>query len=136
MEECIFCKIIKGEIPSCKVYEDGKTLAFLDVNPINAGHTLVMPKNHVPKISEAEEEDLLALTKTLRKVVKAVEKGMEVDNLNIFVNQGRDAGQVIPHLHYHVAPRHKGDGAKFDVPQRKLSEEEFKDAAERIRSAI
>lgn len=136
MEECIFCKIVKGEIPSYKVYEDGKTLAFLDVNPINVGHTLVIPKNHVSKIPMAEEDDLLALTKTLKKVVTGVEKSMRVDNLNVFVNQGRDAGQLIPHLHYHVVPRHKGDGVKFDIPQRKLSEEEFKDVVEKIRSAI
>lgn len=136
MEECIFCKIVKGEIPSYKVYEDEKTLAFLDVNPINVGHTLIMPKNHVSKISMAEEEDLLALTKALKKVIKAVENSLGVDNLNVFVNQGRDAGQLIPHLHYHVVPRRKGDGVNFDVPQRKLSEEEFKNVVEKIRSAI
>ncbi len=136
MEECIFCEIVKGEIPCYKVYEDEKTLAFLDINPVNVGHTLVMPKNHVPKIPVAEEDDLLALTKTLKKVVKGVEKSMGVDNLNVFVNQGRDAGQLIPHLHYHVVPRHAGDGVKFDVPQRKLSEGEFKDVVEKIRSAI
>ncbi len=136
MEECIFCEIVKGEIPCYKVYEDEKTLAFLDINPVNVGHTLVMPKNHVPKISVAEEDDLLALTKTLKKVVKGVEKSMGVDNLNVFINQGRDAGQLIPHLHYHIVPRHAGDGVKFDVPQRKLSEGEFKDVVEKIRSAI
>lgn len=136
MEECIFCEIVKGEIPCYKVYEDEKTLAFLDINPVNVGHALVMPKNHVPKISVAEEDDLLALTKALKKVVKGVEKSMGVDNLNVFVNQGRDAGQLIPHLHYHVVPRHAGDGVKFDVPQRKLSEEEFKDVVEKIRSTI
>jgi histidine triad (HIT) family protein len=136
MEECIFCKIIKGEIPSHKVYEDEKTFAFLDINPMNIGHTLVVPKNHVSKITLTEEEDLLALAKTLKKVIKGVEESLGVDNLNVFVNQGRDAGQLVPHLHYHVVPRHRGDGVEFDVPQRKLSEEEFKDLAEKIRNAI
>ncbi len=136
MEECIFCKIIKGEIPSHKVYEDEKTFAFLDINPMNIGHTLVVPKNHISKITLTEEEDLLALAKTLKKVIKGVEESLGVDNLNVFVNQGRDAGQLVPHLHYHVVPRHRGDGVEFDVPQRKLSEEEFKDLAEKIRNAI
>ncbi len=136
MEECIFCKIIKGEIPSHNVYEDEKTFAFLDINPMNIGHTLVVPKNHISKITLTEEEDLLALTKTLKKVIKGVEESLGVDNLNVFVNQGRDAGQLVPHLHYHVVPRHRGDGVEFDVPQRKLSEEEFKDLAEKIRNAI
>ena len=136
MEECIFCKIIKGEIPSHNVYEDEKTFAFLDINPMNIGHTLVVPKNHISKITLTEEEDLLALTKTLKKVIKSVEESLGVDNLNVFVNQGRDAGQLVPHLHYHVVPRHRGDGVEFDVPQRKLSEEEFKDLAEKIRNAM
>ena len=136
MEECIFCKIIKGEIPGHKVYEDEKTFAFLDINPMNIGHTLVVPKNHISKITLTEEEDLLALTKTLKKVIKGVEESLGADNLNVFVNQGRDAGQLVPHLHYHVVPRHRGDGVEFDVPQRKLSEEEFKDLAEKIRNAI
>ncbi len=136
MEECIFCKIIKGGIPGHKVYEDEKTFAFLDINPMNIGHTLVVPKNHMSKITLTEEEDLLALAKTLKKVIKGVEESLGVDNLNVFVNQGRDAGQLVPHLHYHVVPRHRGDGVEFDVPQRKLSEEEFEDLAEKIRNAI
>lgn len=136
MSDCIFCKIIKGDIPSYKVYEDEKTFAFLDINPINTGHALVIPKNHVRKISEAPEEDLFALVKTLKKVIKGLEDGLGVDNLNVFVNQGEDAGQLIPHLHYHVTPRYKGDGVKFDMPQRKLSGEEFADLVEKIKSAI
>lgn len=136
MEECLFCKIVKGEIPSYKVYEDEKTFAFLDINPINIGHTLVIPKNHVSRISMAEEGDLLALTKALKKVITGVEDALSVDNLNVFVNQGEYAGQLVPHLHYHIVPRHAGDGVKFDVPQRKLSEEEFKDLVEKIKSAV
>ncbi len=136
MEECIFCKIVKDELPSYKVYEDEKTLAFLDVNPINIGHTLVMPKNHAPTITEAQEDDLLALTMALKKVIGAIERGLGVENLNVFVNQGKDAGQLVPHLHYHIVPRHMGDGVKFEVPQRKLSEEEFTDVVEKIRSVI
>ncbi len=136
MDECIFCKIVKGELPSYKVYEDEKTLAFLDVNPINVGHTLVMPKNHAPTLTKAQEDDLLALTMALRKVVGAIERGLGVENLNVFVNQGKDAGQVIPHLHYHVVPRQKDDGVKFEAPQRKLGEEEFKDLVEKIGSVL
>lgn len=136
MSECLFCKIINGEIPSYKVYEDEKTFAFLDINPINVGHTLVIPKNHVSKISDAHEEDLVALTNALKRVIKGIEDGLGVDNLNVFVNQGEDAGQIIPHLHYHVTPRHKGDGMKFEIPQRNLSEEEFEDTVRRIKGAI
>lgn len=136
MEECIFCKIVSGEVPSYTVYEDEKTLAFLDIKPINIGHALVIPKNHVAKISSARDNDLIALALALKKVTGAMEKSLDIDNLNVFVNQGRDAGQLVPHLHYHITPRHKGDGIKFDVPQRKLEKEEFEEIAEKIRSAI
>ena len=136
MGDCIFCKIMKGEIPSYKVYEDEKTFAFLDINPINAGHTLIIPKNHVVKISEAKDEDLQALAMALKKVIIGIEGGLGVENLNVFINQGEDAGQIIPHLHYHVTPRYPGDGVKFDVPQRKLSEDELKETLEKIKSSI
>lgn len=136
MSDCIFCKITNGEIPSYKVYEDGNTFAFLDINPINVGHTLVVPKKHVSRITEAEEEDLIALTNALKSVIKGIEDGLGVDNLNVFVNQGEDAGQIILHLHYHIVPRHKGDGVKFDIPQKEQSEEEFNDTVEKIKSAI
>lgn len=136
MEDCIFCKVIKGEIPSHGVYEDDKTFAFLDINPINAGHTLVVPKNHVSKVTEAGDDDLLALTNSLKKIIGALEDSLGIDNLNVFINQGRDAGQLIDHLHYHIVPRHSGDGVKFDVPQRKPSEEELKELAEKIKSAV
>jgi histidine triad (HIT) family protein len=136
MSDCIFCKIARGEIPSYKVYEDERTFAFLDINPVNAGHTLVVPKNHASKISEAHEDDLVALAKTLKKVIKGIEDGMDVDNLNVFVNQGKDAGQIIPHLHYHVTPRYKGDGVKFDIPQKKIGEDELKVVLEKIKGAI
>ncbi len=136
MSDCIFCKIMKGEIPSYKVYEDEKTFAFLDINPINAGHTLIIPKNHVSKISEAEDRDLQALTVALKKVIAGIEDGLGVENLNVFINQGPDAGQIIPHLHYHVTPRYPDDGVKFDVPQRKLSEDELKETLDKIKSSI
>ena len=136
MEDCLFCKIINGEIPSYKVYEDEKTFAFLDINPINEGHTLVVPKTHVLKITDAENGDLRALAIALKKVVKGIEEGLGVDNLNVIVNQGECAGQVIPHLHYHIVPRHEDDGVKFDVPQRKLTQDEFMKLVKKIKGAI
>jgi histidine triad (HIT) family protein len=136
MDDCLFCKIINGEIPSYKVYEDDKTFAFLDINPINTGHTLVIPKNHAAKITEASEEDLVALALAVKTVIKGIEDGLGVDNLNVFVNQGADAGQIIPHLHYHIVPRYKDDGMKVDVPQKKLTEEEFLDTIAKIKDAI
>ena len=121
MEDCLFCKIINGEIPSYRVYEDELTFAFLDINPINEGHALVLPKNHVHKITDMDEQDLKALAIALKKVIRGIEEGLGVDNLNVFVNQGEYAGQVIPHLHFHIVPRHIGDGMKIEVPKKNLS---------------
>ena len=136
MDDCLFCKIIAGDIPCYKVYEDEKNIAFLDINPINKGHTLVIPKVHVSKISEFSDEDLVAFYRALQRVTRAVEISVSLDGLNLFVNQGVDAGQVIPHFHCHVSPRLKGDGLKIELPSLKLSEDEFVDTMVKIKMAL
>ena len=109
-QDCIFCKIIEGEIPSYKVYEDDEVLAFLDINPINPGHTLVVPKNHAKNLIEASEEDLLAAIKTIKKLAPAVMEGIGAKGFNLGVNNGSVAGQVVNHLHFHLMPRFENDG--------------------------
>lgn len=135
-EDCLFCKIIAGEIPSYTVFEDEFTFAFLDINPIAAGHTLVLPKVHVTKLAELEGDDLAGWTAALQKVAAGVESALEPEGLNIFINQGEVAGQVISHLHVHVVPRVSGDGVRFETPAVKLSEAEFKGVSEKIVKAI
>lgn len=136
MEDCLFCKIVAGDIPCYKVYEDERTLAFLDINPINKGHTLVIPKVHVSRLSEFEDEDLVGFYRALQKVTRAVERAVRLDGLNLFVNQGKDAGQLIPHFHCHISPRLKGDGLKMWIPSLKLSEDEFVDTMVKIKMAL
>ncbi len=136
MGDCLFCKIVAGDILCYKVYEDDRTLAFLDINPINNGHTLVIPKVHVSRISEFEDDDLVAFYRALQKVTRAVERAVVLDGLNLFVNQGEVAGQVIPHFHCHISPRLKGDGLKMWTPSLKLSEEEFVDTMVKIKMAL
>ncbi len=108
MNECIFCKIIKKEIPSEIVYEDEKNIAFMDINPVNAGHVLVIPKKHFENIFDIGEEELIETTKIVRKISKAVKDFSE--GVNIHQNNGRVAGQLINHTHFHVIPRYNGDG--------------------------
>ncbi len=134
--DCLFCKIMAGEIPSYKVYEDGFAFAFLDINPIAAGHTLVLPKVHVTKLAGLEGEALSGLAAALQRVVAGVESALEPEGLNIFINQGEVAGQVIAHLHVHVVPRAQGDEVCFDVPSIEMSEKEFKEISEKITTAI
>jgi histidine triad (HIT) family protein len=102
---CIFCKIIEKESSAYRVYEDDMTLAFLDIHPISDGHTLIIPKKHVTRLEDLSEDFNQALFKTLRKIIKPIQKAMRVPALNIVINNGREAGQIIPHVHIHVIPR-------------------------------
>lgn len=114
---CVFCKIIAGEIPSYKVYEDENTLAFLDISPVNPGHTLVVPKKHFANLEEADEEILGQIIKTVKKIGLSLKKNLAAPGYNVAVNNDPAAGQAVPHLHFHVIPRLLSDGLK-PWPQR------------------
>lgn len=113
MNDCIFCKIIKGELPCVKVYEDEKVLAFLDISPVNQGHTLVVPKEHFENILDTSEDVLSEMIKIVKKIAPAVIKGAGASAFNLGVNNGSEAGQVVRHIHFHVMPRYQGDGYKL-----------------------
>lgn len=110
MAECIFCKIIKGEIPCAKIYEDDQVLSFVDIGPINPGHALVLPKAHYATLLDTPEDVLQACIAVSRKVARAVFKAVGADGLNLLQNNYRAAGQLVEHVHFHLIPRHKGDG--------------------------
>jgi histidine triad (HIT) family protein len=135
MDTCIFCKIVRGELPSYKVYEDDATLAFLDIRPVNAGHTLVVPKRHSNNIFDILEEDWLAVTRAVRALSIAIEKGVKADGVNIAMNNREHAGQVVHHPHVHIIPRFKGDGLKL-MPQHPYKEGEADDTLKKIRGAL
>lgn len=132
MLDCIFCKIIAGEIPSYKVYEDEFTLAFLDINPVNPGHTLVLPKKHVANIEEASEETLCQAIKTVKKVGLSLKKNLSTPGYNVLVNNDPAAGQIVPHLHFHVTPRLEDDGLEL-WPQKKYKENQAEEVLNRIK---
>ena len=103
MDDCIFCKIIKKEIPSTIVYEDEDILAFNDINPVAPVHILVIPKKHIPSLVELEEEDEKIVGRiytVIKKIAKQV--GIEKEGYRVIVNCGKDAGQEVPHLHFHL----------------------------------
>lgn len=108
MDECIFCKIISGNIPASKVYEDDNCIAFLDIAPLNIGHTLVVPKKHSETISDTDEDTLVSLMKISKKVARALLR--EHEGINIVQNNGRAAGQLVNHIHFHIIPRDSNDG--------------------------
>ena len=112
MNDCIFCKIVKGEIPSFKVFEDEHTFAFLDISPINIGHTLVIPKKHHADIHELPEEELHHVMDTVKKLSTAIQKATSADGINVSMNNGSAAGQIIFHSHVHIIPRFENDEFK------------------------
>lgn len=112
-DDCIFCKIIKGEIPSYKIYEDEFTYSFLDLLNDGNGHILVIPKNHCENVLDCDEEALAHVVKTTRKISRHLVEKCGFDGLNILNASGKSAEQSVFHLHFHILPRKDGD--KFHV---------------------
>ena len=110
MDSCLFCKIVKDEIPSYKIYEDDKTLSFLDVFPISEGHSLIIPKKHAQFIEELDDETASAVFQTTIKVSTKLRDKLNIPATTIGIHNGRESGQEIPHTHVHVIPRDASDG--------------------------
>ena len=108
--DCIFCKIVAGEVPGKKVYEDEHCLAFLDINPLADGHTMVIPKGHYPLLEDMPAEVAGHLMRVVARVSAAQRSELGVLSTTIGINNGPEAGQVVPHIHVHVVPRRSTDG--------------------------
>ena len=124
-KDCIFCRMVSGEIPVAKVYEDEIVLAFLDIGPLSDGHTLVIPKEHFAKLEDCPAELVGKVASRLGKISAAVVKATGADGYNVLCNNGRAAGQLVEHLHFHIVPRKTGDGVfdrwpSFKYPQGKI----------------
>lgn len=131
MQDCIFCKIIRGEIPSHKIYEDESVLVFLDINPINPGHTLVIPKRHYENILDTPPDILCKLITTIQTVAPAVLVAVGTDSFHLDINNGATAGQVVFHTHFHIMPRFIDDGYEL-WKGRQAGQSELADIAEKI----
>ncbi len=110
---CIFCKIIKGELPCTKVYEDDLVIAFLDIAPVNKGHVLIVPKKHFMSLTSVPTEYLEAMMRVAPVIAQAAVREIDGDAFNLHLSNGQCAGQVIPHAHLHVIPRRATDGFSF-----------------------
>lgn len=110
MDDCIFCKIIKGEIPSYKIYEDDRVYAFLDIACDTYGHTLVIPKKHCTNVLDADLQDLQAVAAAVQKISRHYVENCGFSGVNVFNASGKSAQQSVFHLHFHVIPRAEGDG--------------------------
>jgi histidine triad (HIT) family protein len=136
MEECIFCKIVRGEIPSAKVLETDAVLAFLDINPVSRGHTLVIPKTHYATFPEMPMDALAALGEALQKIGMAVKSELSYAGFNLLLNNDRAAGQLIDHSHFHLIPRNLQDGVMDWPPVRPYAEGEMEAIRAKLASAV
>ena len=140
MDDCIFCKIIKGELPSSKIYEDGELLAFLDIQPVNQGHVLIIPKQHRELIAELDNETLGKMIALANRINQAIrESDIKSEGINLFLADGEAAGQEVFHVHLHVIPRFKDDGFGFVFPdgyKNKPQREELDLISEKVQSHL
>lgn len=132
MENCLFCKIIAGEIPSYKVAETKDAYAFLDIGPLAFGHTLVLPKKHIVNLFEADAKDLYPVLDLVTDLAKLLKEKLPCDGLNVLVNNGETAGQTVLHAHWHLIPRYKADTYGFP-PAGKLFPEEAADILSKLK---
>ncbi|PIR93593.1 HIT family protein [Candidatus Falkowbacteria bacterium CG10_big_fil_rev_8_21_14_0_10_39_11] len=139
-KDCLFCRIVNRELEVSKIYEDKKIIAFLDVQPVNPGHVLLIPKKHAEFISEVDDSTLGQMFKVSKKINKALRRsGIKCNGVNYFLADGEEAMQEVPHVHLHLFPRHKGDGFGLNFPKRyfKLpSRNKLNEIAEKIKKQL
>jgi histidine triad (HIT) family protein len=131
--DCIFCKIVSGEIPSHKIDEDDKTLAFMDINPWTRGHALVIPKEHSRTIYDANPDDLAATHVTAQRLAKRALDVLGAEGINILQSSEPVAMQTVFHLHVHVIPRYSDDGLRMPAHPQPAEHEELAELAEKLR---
>jgi histidine triad (HIT) family protein len=130
---CLFCNMVAGEIPVVKIFEDDVVLAFLDIGPISDGHALVIPKKHFGQLHLCPSELLSEVAKRLGKIAKAVSIAMNYDGYNVLCNNGKAAGQIIDHLHFHIVGRRNDDGLFNRWPSYRYQPGKIEEIAARIR---
>ena len=137
MQNCIFCKIVKGELPAFVVFEDDCVLAFLDINPLAQGHTLVIPKKHYENIFDIDEETLQRIIVVAQKIAQKMKEVLSVEGVNVINASGKTAEQSVPHFHLHLIPRKKGDkidmNAWWQTKTKKITEERLKELALKLK---
>jgi histidine triad (HIT) family protein len=136
MSDCVFCKIVAGQIPSTRVYEDEHTLAFMDIGHVNPGHTLVAVKKHAANVFELDEAQAQAIARAVVKISRALKKTFEPEGLSVYQANGKAAGQTVFHYHVHLLPRHAGDGMELVWPVKNPPREKLEEYAAKIRGSL
>ena len=134
--DCVFCRIVAGELPAHKVYEDDDVLAFMDIQPITRGHALLIPKPHHASLLETPAHVLAKITAIMPQVCQAVVRGTGAEGFNILQSNGACAGQVVGHIHFHIVPRKTGDGIGLGFRHHPPVKDDLARTAQEIRSAL
>ena len=134
--QCIFCRLVAGDIPSARVFEDELTLAFMDLGQVNPGHVLVASKRHAATLFELTADEAAALMRTAQRIALAVRAAFDPDGVMLLQANGAVAGQTVGHVHLHVVPRHAGDGIDFSWPRKEPGPAALEDYAQRLRAAL
>jgi len=136
--DCIFCKIVRGDVPCFKIFEDRDTLAFMDISPVHDGHCLVIPKAHYATVFDIAPRAMAAAARTAALLAKAVNQAVEPDGINLIQANGPGAGQSVGHFHFHVLPRQVNDGVaiNWERYQKPGERTRLTELAERIRSFL
>ena len=136
IEDCVFCKVIRGEVPSVKLYEDERTYAFMDINPLSPGHSLVIPKYHAENIYVTPPHAAGVVMVTLSKVAAAINRAVKPEGINILQANGPGAQQSVFHIHFHIIPRSTDDGLTMNWELQSGDMAEINSVAEKIRTEI
>lgn len=138
--DCVFCKLLSGELEVSLVHQDDACSAFMDIQPVNPGHTLVIPNRHAPYLADLDADDGAQMFRVAQRIAAALRKcELKCEGINFFLADGEAAGQEVFHVHLHVFPRYSGDGVRLSLPphyQHKPAREELNDIAQRIRVAL
>jgi histidine triad (HIT) family protein len=134
--DCLFCKIVAGQLPAIKVFEDERSIAFMDINPRSDGHCLIIPKTHAPTLFDIRAEDLAAVTNTAKKVAMAIKTSLAPDGMLVYQLNGRVAMQLVDHFHLHLVPRWEKDRVDLSHGFQPGNMEKIQSIAEKIVEAL
>ena len=136
MSDCVFCRIVAGQIPSTRVYEDERVLAFMDIGQVNPGHVLIVVKKHAENLYELDEAQAAAVQQAAVRVARAIRKAFNSEGLSVYQANGKAAGQTVFHYHVHLVPRHEGDGMALTWPVKNPPRDALEKHAARIRDEL
>lgn len=134
--QCIFCRLVAGEIPAARVYEDALTIAFMDLGQVNPGHVLVATKRHAATLLDITPAEAAAVMQTAQRVASAIHETFDPPGITLLQANGREGDQTVFHFHMHVVPRHAGDGIALTWPRKNPDASTLKDYADRLAAAI